>query len=130
MQRQANRRFLPSRFSRAVTVLAALMAFLAGMPALQAQADSNDAAIVIDANTGKVLYSDRPDALRYPASLTKMMTLYMLFEAMDEGRVSLKTRIPFSKNAAAEPPTKLGIPGWQQHYRGNGNLRPGNALGQ
>ncbi|AJY47456.1 D-alanyl-D-alanine carboxypeptidase [Martelella endophytica] len=110
MQRQASRRFQLSRLSDAVTVLAAILVFLTGLAAVEARADTNDAAIVIDTNTGKVLYSDNPDAPRYPASLTKMMTLYLLFEAMDEGRVSLNTKIPFSKNAAAEPPTKLGIP--------------------
>ncbi|MBB4123505.1 D-alanyl-D-alanine carboxypeptidase [Martelella radicis] len=110
MQRQANRRFRLSRFFNAVMVFAALMTLLTGLPVNEARADSNDAAIVIDAHTGKVLYSEAPDAPRYPASLTKMMTLYMLFEALDDGRVTLNTKIPFSKNAAAEPPTKLGIP--------------------
>ncbi|MET3598624.1 D-alanyl-D-alanine carboxypeptidase [Martelella mangrovi] len=110
MQRQATRRFRSSRLSRAAMIFAAFMAIITGVPVNDARADSNDAAIVIDAHTGKVLYSEAPDAPRYPASLTKMMTLYMLFEAMDEGRVTLNTEIPFSKNAAAEPPTKLGIP--------------------
>ena len=67
------------------------------------------AAIVIDANTGKTLFASNADAKRYPASLTKMMTLYMLFEAMQAGRMSKDTRIPVSAYAAARPPTKIGF---------------------
>ncbi len=67
------------------------------------------AAIVVDAKSGKMLYGANVNELRYPASLTKMMTLYMLFEAMDEGRVSRTDLIPISRNAAARPPSKLGL---------------------
>ena len=77
--------------------------------AAPASANAKYAAIVIDANTGKTLFASNADAPRYPASLTKMMTLYMVFEAMANGRISKSTRIPFSANAATEPPTKLGI---------------------
>ncbi|TCT38822.1 SPOR domain-containing protein [Martelella mediterranea] len=110
MLKQASRRFPMSRLSNAVMFVAALFVIVALQPAIKAHADTNDAAIVIDAHTGKVLYSDHPDAPRYPASLTKMMTLYLLFEAMDDGRVTLNTKIPMSKHAASEPPTKLYIP--------------------
>lgn len=72
-------------------------------------ASSKAAAIVIDANTGKTLYSSNGDAPRFPASLTKMMTLYMIFEAMHAGRITKNTEVPFSKHAAARPPTKLGV---------------------
>ncbi len=74
-----------------------------------ASANSKYAAIVIDANTGKVLHSSKADAPRYPASLTKMMTLYMVFEALDRKRISKKTRVRFSKYSASKPPSKLGI---------------------
>ena len=67
------------------------------------------AAIVVDAHTGKVLYERASSEPRYPASLTKMMTLYMLFEAIDAGRVSLDETIPVSAFAAARPPSKLGF---------------------
>jgi len=67
------------------------------------------AAIVVDAKSGKMLYGANTNELRYPASLTKMMTLYLLFEAMDEGRVSRSDLIPISRNAAARPPSKLGL---------------------
>lgn len=66
-------------------------------------------AIVVDANTGKTLFASKADAQRYPASLTKMMTLYMLFEAMQAGRVNKNTRIPVSAYAASRPPTKIGF---------------------
>lgn len=92
-----------------VTAFAALMfagiAVAAG-PALSA---SGSAAIVVDARTGKVLYSSNADTKRYPASLTKMMTLYLLFEAIDRGDVSMNSRITMSKFAASQPPSKLGL---------------------
>jgi len=65
------------------------------------------AAIVVDAGTGKTLFEVSSTAQRYPASLTKMMTLYLLFEALESGRVSKQTQIPVSDNAARQPPTKL-----------------------
>lgn len=65
------------------------------------------AAIVVDASTGKTLFEVNSTAQRYPASLTKMMTLYMLFEAMQSGRVTKQTQIPVSDHAASQPPTKL-----------------------
>lgn len=70
---------------------------------------SKYAAIVVDANTDKVLYSRSADSGRYPASLTKMMTLYMLFEEMRAGRISTSTKIRFSSHAAGQAPTKLGL---------------------
>jgi D-alanyl-D-alanine carboxypeptidase len=66
-------------------------------------------AIVVDARTGKTLYSKDANGRRYPASLTKMMTLYLAFEALAKGRISKTTPVVFSANAAAEPPTKLGV---------------------
>lgn len=67
------------------------------------------AALVIDANSGRTLYSVNSDVARYPASLTKMMTLYLLFEAMASGRVNEATPIPISSHAASQPPSKLRI---------------------
>ncbi len=65
--------------------------------------------IVVDAKTGRTLYESHADALRYPASLTKMMTLYLTFEALSSGRISKSTPVPFSAYAASQPPTKLGV---------------------
>ncbi|ABM45068.1 hypothetical protein X471_00441 [Bartonella bacilliformis str. Heidi Mejia] len=67
------------------------------------------AAIVIDANTGKTLFQANATMRRYPASLTKMMTLYMLFEAMQVRRVAPNTPIPISAYASTRPPTKIGL---------------------
>lgn len=67
------------------------------------------ATIVMEAGTNRVLYATNPDELRHPASMTKMMTLLMLFEAMDRGEVSLDTPMRVSKFAASRPPTKLQL---------------------
>jgi D-alanyl-D-alanine carboxypeptidase len=68
-----------------------------------------DAAFVLDAKTDKVLYSSNADAPRHPASLTKMMTLYMLFDAISKGKASLDSQIPVSAHAAAQAPSKLDL---------------------
>lgn len=65
------------------------------------------AALVIDAKKGTVLYASAAEETRYPASLTKMMTIYMLLEALDQGRVTKETQIPVSANAAGKPASKL-----------------------
>ncbi|MFC6487819.1 D-alanyl-D-alanine carboxypeptidase family protein [Nitratireductor sp. GCM10026969] len=67
------------------------------------------AAIVVDAGSGKVLYQNASSEPRYPASLTKMMTLYLLFEAVDSGRIAPTGAIPVSAYAASRPPSKLGL---------------------
>ena len=72
-------------------------------------AEQKYAALVIDAKTGKTLYARNADSSRYPASLTKMMTLYVLFEELDAGRVDLTTRFSVSAVAAAQAPSKLGL---------------------
>lgn len=74
-----------------------------------AHANPRYAGFVIDANNGRVLYEDNADAYRYPASLTKMMTLYMTFAALKTGRISKSSKMPVSKYAAARPPSKLGL---------------------
>lgn len=66
-------------------------------------------AIVIDAETGAVLEQHNADMRTYPASLTKMMTLYMVFEALEAGRITLKKPIPVSRHAAGQAPSKLGL---------------------
>lgn len=65
--------------------------------------------MTIDANTGQVLHSDSGDELRHPASLTKMMTLYLTFEAIEAGVLSMSSRIPISDAAASAPPSKLNL---------------------
>lgn len=63
----------------------------------------------VDGNTGRVLYERDGDAVRHPASITKVMTLYLLFEQIEKGRMSLDSRIAVSENAAVQAPTKLGL---------------------
>lgn len=82
----------------------------AAIPYLQLNAqEPKYAAIVIDANSGEVLYDKRADSPRYPASVTKVMTLYLTFEALSEGRLKLTDRVTMSPRAAAQAPTKIGI---------------------
>jgi D-alanyl-D-alanine carboxypeptidase len=75
----------------------------------QAQANDKYAAIVTDMTTGRVLHEQNADARRYPASLTKMMTLYILFEELDRGRYSLSSPLKGSAHSASMPPSKLGL---------------------
>jgi D-alanyl-D-alanine carboxypeptidase len=85
---------------------------VAGMSLTAATVQANAAptsSIVVDAKTGKVLHSKDPDALRRPASLTKMMTLYVLFGELEAGRMSLSTRMKVSQFASRQSPTKLGL---------------------
>jgi D-alanyl-D-alanine carboxypeptidase len=67
------------------------------------------AAFVADANTGEVLYSRRADTQRFPASITKVMTLYMVFEQLAAGQLQLTDRVVMSRYAASQRPSKLGL---------------------
>ena len=87
-------------------MLSAASAVVATDPA---SAASRYASIVVDGHTGRVLYARNADRPRFPASLTKIMTLYMLFEFLDQGKVGLNTRFVVTPNAAAQPPSKLGL---------------------
>src|ERR1700690_3275778 len=66
-------------------------------------------ALVVDANSGRTLYSADENGLRHPASITKVMTLYLLFEQLDSGAMTLRTQIPISEHAASQEPSKLGL---------------------
>ncbi|WP_425349815.1 D-alanyl-D-alanine carboxypeptidase family protein [Manganibacter manganicus] len=96
-------------------VVAALIVFVTGCTTTTSPeavltvpaAPQKYAAIVVDAHTGQQLFAENATAERYPASLTKMMTLYLLFEALQQGRVTRTTPIPVSAHAASQPPTKL-----------------------
>ena len=65
--------------------------------------------IVVDANSGSVLHSTNPDSRRHPASLTKIMTLYLLFEQLEAGKLKLDSELAVSREAAGQDPTKLGL---------------------
>lgn len=113
----AQQRFLGATMKSAVRWPAMLMAAVMGFAATAAMgafsgaaaADSRYAAIVIDAQTNGVLHAENADEPRYPASLTKMMTLYLTFEALDDGRLTLEQRLPVSAWAQSMSPTKLGL---------------------
>jgi D-alanyl-D-alanine carboxypeptidase len=85
-------------------LLAVLCFFLAGPRA--------DAAptLLFDAATGKVLYAEEADRLWYPASLTKIMTAYVVFEALKKGEITFEAELVSSETAAKEPPSKIGLP--------------------
>lgn len=85
------------------------LALMACLVALPAHANPKYAALVIDAHTGQVLYSRNADEPRYPASLTKVMTLYLLFEKLEKGEATLKSRITMTQRGANQPPSKLGL---------------------
>ena len=73
------------------------------------------ASIIVDANSGATLASNSPDGVRHPASLTKIMTLYLLFERLESGKITLDTEMPVSEHASEQDPTKL-------------DLRPGQTI--
>lgn len=78
-------------------------------PVAQSGDNSKYAAIVLDAATGETLFSRFADERRYPASITKVMTLYLVFEALENGEHKLTDRLTVSPRAAAQPPSKLGL---------------------
>lgn len=78
-------------------------------PAVSAAYPTKFAAIVIDGASGRTLYAANANEQRYPASLTKMMTLYLVFHAIDSGKLSRDTLIPMTVNGANRPPSKLGL---------------------
>ncbi len=90
------------------TRTAALVGVMA-TAAVPAAANSKYAGIVVDAKTGETLYASNADAKRYPASLTKIMTLYIVFEELEAGRLALSSDFKVSKFAAGQAPSKLGL---------------------
>ncbi len=92
-----------------MTVLVGLVGF--GLTRVEAQTGENSryAAIVVDAGTGEVLFARHADSRRYPASVTKMMTLYLVFEALEKGSADLDDVLTISPLAASQPPSKLGL---------------------
>ena len=111
------RRLLASIALAAATAVAPVASTAqAQIPYLQlSESQPKYAAVVVDAKTGEVLYAKRADSPRYPASITKVMTLYLAFEALASGRLKLDDPVEMSPRAAAQAPTKLG-------------LRPGETL--
>jgi D-alanyl-D-alanine carboxypeptidase len=105
-------------FMRKISLRRALAAAIAAIAGLAIVATSGApalaynppyAAIVVDVKTGKTLHAENADAIRHPASITKVMTLYLVFERLEQGRLRLDTPLRVSAKAAAEPPSKLGL---------------------
>lgn len=99
--------FITGQRARLLAALFACAALL--LSAAPSHANPKYAGIVIDVNSGKVLYNVDADEQRYPASLTKMMTIYIAFEEMGAGRMTVDTRLGVSAYAAGRPPTKIGV---------------------
>jgi len=98
----------PRLSTKAVVGFAALL-FLAATLTQPASARSRYAEMVVDGENGRILVARNVDARKYPASLTKIMTLYMVFEALDNGKLKLEQRLKTSRRAAGQPASKLGL---------------------
>jgi D-alanyl-D-alanine carboxypeptidase len=110
MLKHARRQILAGLIAAATLLGFAAPAAQAQIPYLQLPAQQPKyASIVVDAETGEVLYGKRADSARYPASITKVMTLYLMFEQLASGQMTLEDRVVFSPRAAAAPPTKLFV---------------------
>jgi D-alanyl-D-alanine carboxypeptidase len=107
---------LPRPLHRTLGAMAPVLALAVALPLVVASTASARfrpeifAAIVIDADSGEVLYDNQSQAVLYPASLTKMMTLYLVFENLDKKRLRLDEDIAISATAASREPAKLGLP--------------------
>ena len=104
------KRLLKSAWLSIFNILFVSMVVLASQPAMAV----TYAAMVMDARDGSVLHTENADQRLHPASLTKMMTLYVAFEAVENGEISLDTKVKISKKAASEPPSKLGLKAGQR----------------
>ncbi|MCW3474457.1 D-alanyl-D-alanine carboxypeptidase family protein [Limobrevibacterium gyesilva] len=108
----AGRRLCSPRAIKRALIWPALLLAALLLPSESARAQIGSerySSIVIEAASGRVISAINPDEQRYPASLTKMMTLYMVFEALRDRRVSLTQLVPISGHAASMSPTKLGL---------------------
>ena len=90
-------------------MLALIVLVPVSVSAKQSSVPRKFAGIVVDAKSGKVLYESAADAARYPASVTMVMTLYILFQELSAGNIKLSDKMVVSKHAAAAVPTKLGL---------------------
>jgi D-alanyl-D-alanine carboxypeptidase (penicillin-binding protein 5/6) len=93
----------------ATTIFSSLTPAIATAQVYAVPQQAKYAAIVVDAASGEVLYARRADSPRYPASITKVMTLYLAFEQLAAGKLSLNDQVVVSPRAAAQPPSKLGV---------------------
>lgn len=90
-------------------LISILLVGLLSLPTFAADNPRRYASIVVDADTLEIIHARQIDDIRYPASLTKVMTLYLAFDALNAGTLTLNEAVPVSANAARTPPTKLGL---------------------
>ena len=102
---------LPGQFVRKLMALVAFSLLAACSGPHEADAAPGYSAYVMDARTGETLYSENADTRLYPASLTKMMTLYIAFEEIERGRLSLDAMVTVSKNASSGGSTISSVEG-------------------
>lgn len=95
---------------RAAAILPVMLVLAASFPLLAVRPAGASPTLLFDAYNGQVLYAEDADDLWYPASLTKIMTAYLAFEAIKAGKLSLDQKIPVSELAHAQPPSKVGMP--------------------
>jgi D-alanyl-D-alanine carboxypeptidase len=95
--------------SKPFRLISLVFAFLASIALAPIASAEKYASIVVDANTTEVLHSRHADEARYPASLTKVMTLYLVFDALDSGELTLDEKLYVSRNAAKQPPSNLRL---------------------
>ena len=99
----------PLRWPDRLRRMAVAAALACGLCGVVGNAQAGYAALVVDGATGEVLNAVNPDEVNHPASLTKMMTLYLTFQALQNGSLKLDQMLPVSARAAAKAPTKLGL---------------------
>lgn len=102
-------RCIASRFAAALVATAMVLTAGLVVPTPAHAYNPPYAAVVIDVKTGRTLHAENADATRFPASLTKVMTLYLVFEQLERGALRLDSPLRVSSRAAAEPPSKLGL---------------------
>ncbi|MFN4011033.1 MAG: D-alanyl-D-alanine carboxypeptidase family protein [Pannonibacter sp.] len=107
----AGQRAVPAPGGQVATAVSVAAPSVASLPVAQppASAEPRAKAVLVLDGSGREIDSFNADAPRYPASLTKMMTLYLLFEAIDRGELTMMSEIPVSARAASRPPARIGV---------------------
>ena len=98
-------------FNNSFNIFTYIFSFLLFLMCLNSSAIANPkySSIIMEEHSGKILYSRSPNEKRYPASMTKVMTLYIVFEEIKKGTLNHNSKITFSKRAAGQPPSKIGL---------------------
>lgn len=102
-------RIVKNKLQPISTVLLAITISIASIQNVNAYTKPRYSSVIIDVNTGRTIHAKNATALRYPASLTKIMTLYMLFSELKKGKVQKWTKLPVSRHATRQEPSKLNL---------------------